>query len=209
MNWIWNYLSPLKKRITIGITIKFIGTGEKLDMIELFHPDRMASRILGMGDVLSLIDKVQTEFDEEQAAKTMEKLKKNEFDMNDLLDQMKQIRKMGPLGKILEMIPGVAGKIDDETAAAGEREFVIMEAIINSMTKKERANPEIITPARKKRIAAGSGTDVSQVNRLLKQHKQMKDMMKQMNKASQNTKGGRRRNPFGGMNMGNFANLLK
>ena len=186
--------AALSVRAVTGKPIKFVGMGEKLDELEPFYPDRMASRILGMGDVLSLLDKVQNEMDEEKAAKAMERLKNDQFDMNDLLDQMKQIRGMGPLGKILEMIPGVAGKVDDEAAAAGEKELATMEAIINSMTKAERANPEIINPNRKRRIAAGSGTDVSQVNRLLKQHKQMKDMMKQMKNFGK--KGGKRRMPF-------------
>ena len=186
--------AALSVRAVTGKPIKFVGMGEKLDELEPFYPDRMASRILGMGDVLSLLDKVQNEMDEEKAAKAVERLKNDQFDMNDLLDQMKQIRGMGPLGKILEMIPGVAGKVDDEAAAAGEKELATMEAIINSMTKAERANPEIINPNRKRRIAAGSGTDVSQVNRLLKQHKQMKDMMKQMKNFGK--KGGKRRMPF-------------
>ena len=186
--------AALSVRAVTGKPIKFVGMGEKLDELEPFHPDRMASRILGMGDVLTLLDKVQTDMDEEKAMKAVERLKNNEFDMNDLLEQMKQIRGMGPLGKVLEMIPGVAGKIDDEAAQAGEKELVIMEAIINSMTKAERANPEIINPNRKRRIAAGSGTDVSQVNRLLKQHKQMKEMMKQMKNFGK--KGGKRRMPF-------------
>ena len=186
--------AALSVRAVTGKPIKFVGMGEKLDDLEAFHPDRMASRILGMGDVMSLIDKVQNEMDEEKAAKTVERLKNNEFDMNDLLDQMKQIRGMGPLGKILEMIPGVAGKIDDETAAAGEKEFMYMEAIINSMTKAERANPDLINANRKKRIAAGSGTDVSQVNRLLKQYRQMKDMMKQVKNMGKKGKGGKRNN---------------
>ena len=202
--------AALSVRAVTGKPIKFVGMGEKLDELEPFHPDRMASRILGMGDVLSLIEKVQTDMDEEKAAKTVERLKNNEFDMNDLLDQMKQIRGMGPLGKILEMIPGVAGKIDDETAAAGEKEFQIMEAIINSMTKAERENPELINPSRKRRIAAGSGTDVAQVNRLLKQYKQMKEMMKQMkNMGKKGGKGGRR-NPLAGMmrNMGGMGGMF-
>ena len=186
--------AALSVRAVTGKPIKFVGMGEKLDELEPFYPDRMASRILGMGDVLSLLDKVQNEMDEEKALKAVERLKNDQFDMNDLLDQMKQIRGMGPLGKILEMIPGVAGKLDDEAAAAGEKELATMEAIINSMTKAERANPEIINPNRKRRIAAGSGTDVSQVNRLLKQHKQMKDMMKQMKNFGK--KGGKRRMPF-------------
>ncbi len=197
--------AALSVRSVTGKPIKFVGMGEKLDELEPFHPDRMASRILGMGDVLSLIEKVQTDMDEEKAAKTVERLKNNEFDMNDLLDQMKQIRGMGPLGKILEMIPGVAGKIDDETAAAGEKEFMYMEAIINSMTKAERENPDIINPNRKRRIAAGSGTDVSQVNRLLKQYKQMKEMMKGVkNMGKKATKGGKRHMPF---NMNALRNM--
>lgn len=186
--------AALSVRAVTGKPIKFVGTGEKLDDLEPFYPDRMASRILGMGDVLTLIDKVQSELDEEKALQTVERLRNDQFDMNDLLDQMKQIRGMGPLSKVLSMIPGVAGKIDDEAAQAGEREFMYMEAIINSMTKEERAHPEIINPSRKCRIAAGSGTEVSQVNRLLKQHRQMKDMMKQMKKLSK--KGGKRRMPF-------------
>ena len=186
--------AALSVRAVTGKPIKFVGMGEKLDELEPFYPDRMASRILGMGDVLSLLDKVQNEMDEEKALKAVERLKNDQFDMNDLLDQMKQIRGMGPLGKILEMIPGVAGKVDDEAAAAGEKELATMEAIISSMTKAERANPELINPSRKRRIAAGSGTDVSQVNRLLKQHKQMKDMMKQMKNFGK--KGGKRRMPF-------------
>lgn len=186
--------AALSVRAVTGKPIKFVGMGEKLDELEPFYPDRMASRILGMGDVMSLLDKVQNEMDEEKAAKAVERLKNDQFDMNDLLDQMKQIRGMGPLGKILEMIPGVAGKVDDEAAAAGEKELATMEAIINSMTKAERANPDIINPNRKRRIAAGSGTDVSQVNRLLKQYKQMRDMMKQMKNMGK--KGGKRRMPF-------------
>lgn len=186
--------AALSVRAVTGKPIKFVGTGEKLDELEPFHPDRMASRILGMGDVMTLIEKAQGEMDEEKALKAVEKLKNNEFDMNDLLEQMKQIRGMGPLGQILSMIPGVAGKIDDEAAQAGEREFMYMEAIINSMTKAERSNPEIINPSRKRRIAVGSGTDVAQVNRLLKQHRQMKEMMKQLKNMGK--KGGKRRMPF-------------
>ncbi len=185
--------AALSVRAVTGKPIKFIGMGEKLDDLEPFHPDRMASRILGMGDVLTLIEKAQGEMDEEKALKAVEKLKNNEFDMNDLLEQMKQIRGMGPLGQILSMIPGVAGKIDDEEAQAGEREIMYMEAIINSMTKAERSNPDIINPSRKRRIAAGSGTDVAQVNRLLKQHRQMKTMMKQLKSMG---KKGKRKMPF-------------
>lgn len=186
--------AALSVRAVTGKPIKFVGMGEKLDELEPFYPDRMASRILGMGDVMSLLDKVQNDMDAEKAAKAVERLKNDQFDMNDLLDQMKQIRGMGPLNKILEMIPGVAGKVDDAAAAAGEKELATMEAIINSMTKAERANPDMINPNRKRRIAAGSGTDVSQVNRLLKQYKQMRDMMKQVKNMGK--KGGKRRMPF-------------
>lgn len=188
--------AALSVRAVTGKPIKFVGMGEKLDDLEVFHPDRMASRILGMGDVLTLIEKAQDDIDEEKTLEMAEKIRSNSFDMNDLLEQMKQIRGMGPLGQILSMIPGVAGKIDDETARAGEKEIMYMEAIINSMTKAERANPDIINPSRKRRIAAGSGTDVSQVNRLLKQHRQMKEMMKQMSNLGKKNGKKRRRMPF-------------
>lgn len=189
--------AALSVRAVTGKPIKFAGMGEKLDDLEVFHPDRMASRILGMGDVLTLIEKAQDEVDEKKALEVAQRLKNNSFDMNDLLDQMKQIRGMGPLSQILAMIPGVSGKIDDDAAAAGEKEITYMEAIINSMTIAERSNPDIINPARKRRIAAGSGTDVQRVNRLLKQYKQMKDLMKQVGGFGKSGKGKKRRRiPF-------------
>lgn len=199
--------AALSVRAVTGRPIKFAGTGEKLDDLEIFHPDRMASRILGMGDVLTLIEKAQDDMDETKAMEVAKRLKENTFDMNDLLDQMKQIRNMGPLNNILAMIPGVAGKVDDETATAGEKEIKTMEAVICSMTKAERANPDLINPARKKRIAAGSGTDVPRVNRLLKQYKQMKDMMKQLGGFK---KGGkkRRRMPFNPGMMKNMPPMM-
>ena len=147
--------AALSVRAVTGKPIKFAGIGEKLEDLEVFHPDRMASRILGMGDVLTLIEKAQDEVDEKKALEVAQKLKENSFDMSDLLEQIKQVRNMGPLGKILEMFPGMSGKITDETAQAGEQEIKYLEAIINSMTKEERANPDIINPARKRRIAAG------------------------------------------------------
>ena len=168
---------------------------EKLDDPEVFHPDRMASRILGMGDVLTLIEKAQDEVDEKKAAEVAQKLKENSFDMEDLLEQIKQVRNMGPLGKILEMFPGMSGKVTDEAAQAGEQEIKYLEAIINSMTKAERANPDLINPSRKRRIAAGSGTDVPRVNRVLKQYKQMKEMMKMLGGKGKNGKR-RKRMPF-------------
>ena len=186
--------AALSVRAVTGKPIKFAGMGEKLDDLEVFHPDRMASRILGMGDVLTLIEKAQDEVDEKKALEVAEKMKSNSFDMNDLLEQMQQMHNMGPMGKILNMIPGLAGKIDDETASAGEKEIRYMEAIIRSMTPAERANPDLINPSRKRRIAAGSGTDVPRVNRLLKQFKQMKEMMKQLGGFGK--KGKKRRIPF-------------
>lgn len=187
--------AALSVRAVTGKPIKFVGTGEKLENIEAFHPDRMASRILGMGDVLTLIEKAQDEVDEKKAAEVAQKLKENSFDMEDLLEQIKQVRNMGPLGKILEMFPGMSGKVTDEAAQAGEQEIKYLEAIINSMTKAERANPDLINPSRKRRIAAGSGTDVPRVNRVLKQYKQMKEMMKMLGGKGKNGKR-RKRMPF-------------
>ncbi len=188
--------AALSVRAVTGRPIKFAGTGEKLEDLEPFFPDRMASRILGMGDMLTFIEKAQTAVDEKQAAKLQEKLLKNKFDLNDLLEQMKQIQGMGPLGQVLGMIPGV--KIKDEEAAQGERELKRVEAIIHSMTKAEREKPTMVTPPRKRRIAAGSGTRVEDVNRVLRQFEQMSKMMKQMQNMQ---KGGKRHSmgPFGGL----------
>lgn len=174
--------AALSVRAVTGKPIKFVGMGEKIDDLEVFYPDRMASRILGMGDVLTLIEKAQKDFDEKETQKLAQKMTENSFDMNDLLNQMRQIKKMGPFEQIMSMIPGLAGKIDDEAAEAGNNQMKFIEAIISSMTEKERANPDIINPSRKKRIALGSGTQVSDVNRLLKQFKDMKKMMKQLGK---------------------------
>ncbi len=161
-----------------GKPIKFVGMGEKLDEFEPFHPERMASRILGMGDMLTLIEKAQQTVDEKEAEKLARKVKDKGFDLNDLLDQMKQIHKMGSIRSIIKLLPG-AGKINDEAMEQGEVQLRKTEAIINSMTKKEREKPSIIDPKRKRRIAAGSGTQVSDVNTLLKQFDQMQKMMKQ------------------------------
>jgi len=170
--------AALSVRAVTGKPIKFIGVGEKLENLEPFHPDRMASRILGMGDVLSLIEKAEQEIDEKTAENMTRKLQDNSFDMNDLLEQMKQLKKMGPLEHVLSMMPGGAGKIKDEDAQRGEEQMKKKEEIINSMTKKERLKPSIINPSRKKRIAAGSGTKVEDVNRLLRQFEQMQKMIK-------------------------------
>lgn len=171
--------AALSVRAVTGKPIKFIGTGEKLGDLETFHPDRMASRILGMGDVLSLIERAQMQIDEKKAAELEKKLKENKFDLNDLLSQMRQIQKMGSLKDTLAMIPGIGNKIKD--ADIDETAFTKMESLILSMTPQERANPDIINPSRKRRIAAGSGRKVEDVNLLLAQFKQMQKMFKQFN----------------------------
>ena len=160
-----------------GKPIKFVGIGEKLDDFEVFHPERMASRILGMGDVLSLIEKAQNTIDEREAERLADKMQSGGFDLNDLLDQMRQIKKMGSLKSLLSMLPG-ANKIDD--SQIDEKQVPRTEAMILSMTPAERAKPSLINPSRKRRIAAGSGTRVEDVNRLLKQYEQMQKLMKQM-----------------------------
>lgn len=172
--------AALSVRAVTGAPIKFTGTGEKLTDLEPFYPDRMASRILGMGDVLTLIEKAEEQLDAKKAEEMAKKLGENSFDMNDLLEQMKQVRKMGSLSQIVSMLPGAKKKLSDEEAEQGEKQLMRTEAIINSMTKKERAKPSIISAQRKKRIAAGSGTKVEDVNRLLKQFEQMQKMMKQL-----------------------------
>ncbi|MBP5362971.1 MAG: signal recognition particle protein [Ruminococcus sp.] len=160
-----------------GKPIKYVGMGEKLDDFEQFHPERMASRILGMGDVLTLIEKAENVMSQKDAEKLTKKFKENTFDMDDLLDQMKQIKKMGSMKSIIGMLPGVGDKLKD--IDVDDSQLNRIEAIITSMTKAERAKPSIINPSRKKRIAAGSGNKVEDVNRLLKQFEQMQKMMKQ------------------------------
>ena len=161
-----------------GKPIKYVGMGEKLDEFEQFHPQRMASRILGMGDMLTLIEKAENTISQKDAEKMAKKLEENRFDMDDLLEQLRQIQKMGSLKSIIGMLPGVGSKLKD--ADIDDRQFVRIEAMITSMTKAERAKPSIINPSRKRRIAAGSGTKVEDVNRLLKQFDQMQKMMKQL-----------------------------
>lgn len=184
-----------------GKPIKFAGIGEKIDDLELFHPDRMANRILGMGDVLSLIEKAKDSYDAKEAEKLAQKLQKNKFDMNDLLAQFEQIEKMGSVSSLIGMIPGLSGKIKEEDI--DERKMPRTKAIILSMTKKEREKPSIIDAKRRKRIAAGSGTTVTDVNELLKQFDMMSKMMK-----SVSGKGGKRKamNMLRGMGgMGGFG----
>ena len=169
--------AALSLRAVTGKPILYVGTGEKLTDIEQFYPDRMASRILGMGDVLSLIDKVQAEVTEEQAREMEKKLRRADFNFEDFYDQIQQMKKMGGIKSILGMLPG-AGQLRD--LEIDDDAFKQTEAMINSMTRKERLNPDIITPPRKRRIAAGAGVDISEVNKLMKQYEQSKKMMKQM-----------------------------
>ncbi len=171
--------AALSARAITGKPIKFVGTGEKLDDLDIFHPDRMASRILGMGDVLSLIEKAEQQFDEEKAMELERKIRKNKFDLNDLLDNLQQVRKLGPMQDLLGMIPGIGSKAKD--IEVDEKQFDRIQAIIQSMTPAERENPDIINPSRKRRIAAGCGQQVEDVNRLLSQYRQMQKMFKQLN----------------------------
>ncbi|KGX88474.1 signal recognition particle protein [Pontibacillus litoralis] len=177
--------------------IKFAGMGEKLDQLEPFHPDRMASRILGMGDVLSLIEKAQNEVDEDQAKQLEQKMRDASFTLDDFLDQMGQVRNMGPLDELLGMIPGADKMKGLKNVQVDEKQLNHVEAIIKSMTKQEREDPGIINASRKKRIAKGSGRNVSEVNRLLKQFTDMKKMMKQMT----NQKGKKGKGGFGGFKL--------
>ncbi len=179
--------------------IKFAAVGEKLEDLEQFYPDRMASRILGMGDVMSLIEKAQSAFDEDKAKEMQMKMKSSDFTFDDFLDQMQQIKKMGPLKNLLEMIPGMSQMKQLKDADIDDKELVKVEAIIQSMTKKERQNPTLINASRKKRIAKGSGTHVSQVNRLLKQFEESKKMMKQFTNMSKSMKKGKMKFPFSGL----------
>lgn len=195
--------AALSVKAVTGKPIMYAGVGEKLDELEEFHPDRMASRILGMGDVLSLIEKVENELDEKKAEEAAKRLQENKFDMNDLLDQFHQIKKMGSLKSILSMLPGMDKQLRD--VDVDDRQLLRIEAIITSMTKKERAKPDIINASRRKRIAAGSGTKVEDVNRLLKQYEQMKKMFKQMNSKGAKRKMLRGMNMPGGNNFGNFG----
>lgn len=181
--------AALSVRYVTGKPIKYIGMGEKLEDLEPFYPDRMASRILGMGDVLSLIEKAQQSFDEEEAKELEKKLRNQEFSLEDFLAQMQQIKKMGPLKNILGMIPGLGNQVDLDSAQLDEKAIVHVEAIIQSMTLEERRNPSILNGSRKKRIAGGSGRTIQEVNRLLKQFEDMKKMMKQFTDMSKGKKG--------------------
>lgn len=187
--------AALSVRYVTGKPIKFVGTGEKLTEIEAFHPDRIASRILGMGDVLTLIEKAQESFDAKKAEELERKMRSQKLDLADFLDQMRQLKSMGGAEQMLSMMPGVSPAALKD-GAVDEREFSKAEAIICAMTPRERANPDMINSSRKRRIAAGSGTGVEDVNRLLRQFDMMKKLMKQLGGAS-----GRRKKGFGGMRL--------
>jgi signal recognition particle subunit SRP54 len=189
--------AALSVRAVTGCPVKFAGLGEKTDAFEPFHPDRMASRILGMGDVLTLIEKAQSSFDQKQAQEMERKLRTQQFTLDDFLEQLQQIKKIGPLNQIMEMMPGMGGlgkKL--KGMSVDEREFVKAEAIIKSMTKKERQEPVIINSSRRKRIASGSGTKVQDVNNLLKQFDMMQKMMKQLGKMEKGKFKGKGKFPF-------------
>ena len=172
--------AALSIKAVTGKPILYIGMGEKLSDLEQFYPDRMASRILGMGDVLTLIEKVQADFDEEKAKEMERKLKKSEFDFNDYLESFKQVKKLGGIGKMLNMMPGMNSQMKNAADNVDEKLIARVEAIIYSMTPAERANPKLLNPSRKNRIARGAGVDIAEVNRLVKQQEQMKKMMKQL-----------------------------
>lgn len=189
--------AALSVKTVTGRPIKFVGVGEKLEDLEVFHPDRMASRILGMGDVLTLIEEAESKFDRKKAEELAEKMTKNKLDFNDLLGQFEQIKKMGPIKGILSKLPGMEKKID--SMDINERQIDWTQAIILSMTPEERSNPSLINPSRKRRIAAGSGRTVEEVNRLLKQLEQMQKMMRQLSGKSGTKKKSRRLPGLGGM----------
>ncbi len=172
--------AAISLRATVGVPIKFLSNGEKLDALEKFHPERLASRILGMGDVLTLVEKAQAQFDEESAGRLEEKIRKSQFTLEDFLDQLQQIKKMGPLSQVLGMLPGMHRM--PATQSIDDRALVKIEAIIQSMTHEERRRPNIINGMRRKRIASGSGTSVQDVNKLMKQYEQMQRMMKTLGK---------------------------
>ena len=168
-------------RAVTGVPVKLIGTGEKLDAIEVFHPDRLAQRILGMGDILTLVERAQEQVDQKTAEEQARKLLDAQFTFDDFYTQLQQVKRMGPLGDLLKMIPGMGGLAKQlPEGPAAEREMRKIEAVISSMTKAERADPGLINGSRRRRIAAGSGTTVADVNQLIKQFAEMRKLMKQM-----------------------------
>ncbi len=185
--------AALSVRAVTGKPIKYVGMGEKMEDLEPFYPDRMASRILGMGDVLSLIEKAQQAYDEDQARELEKKMRNMDFNLEDFFNQLQQIKKMGPIKDLMKMMPGIGGKINIDDLNIDDNATKHIEAIIQSMTKKERQNPDILNGSRKRRIAKGSGTSIQEINKLLKQFDEMKKMMKMMNGMAKGRKG------FGGL----------
>ncbi|NIV33336.1 MAG: signal recognition particle protein [Anaerolineae bacterium] len=181
--------AAISMRSVTGVSIKFLGTGEKTDALEVFHPDRLASRILGMGDVLTLIERAESAFDQEQAERLERKLREASFDLEDFLEQLQQVRKMGSLSQVLELVPGLGQLSQDISPEVTDRQFRRIEAIVLSMTPEERRKPRILNASRRRRIARGSGTSVQEVNALLKQFRQMQRMMKQLGKGKQGMRG--------------------
>jgi len=181
--------AAISMRAITGVPIKFLGTGEKTDALEVFHPDRLASRILGMGDVLTLIERAEAAFDQEQAEQLERKLREASFDLEDFLEQLQQVRKMGSLSQILNMVPGMGRLVQDVSPETTDRQFKRVEAMVLSMTPEERRAPRILNASRKKRIARGSGTTVQELNLLLKQFQQMQRMMKQLGKGKSGLRG--------------------
>jgi signal recognition particle subunit SRP54 len=188
--------AALSIRQVVEKPIKFISTGEKMEALDQFYPDRMANRILGMGDVLSLVERAQQAFDEDEAARLNKKIRQNNFSFEDFYAQLQQIKKMGNIKDLMGMVPGMGQAVKD--ADISNDSFKPIEAIIQSMTLKERQNPDILNPSRKNRIAKGSGTSIQQVNNLLKQFEDMRKMMRMMNKVQD-----------GKMKMPNMGNMLK
>ncbi len=201
-------------RAVTGKPIKFVGEGEKMENLDVFHPDRMASRILGMGDMMTLIEKAQKNFDEEQAQETMEKMRANEFDYNDFFAQLDQISNMGPLENILKMMPGMANNPALKNLNIDPKQFLHIKAIIQSMTPEERENPDLMNPSRRRRLAAGAGRPIVEVNRMIKQFGQMRKMMKQVTNGNfsgmQNMMGGQMPGgKMGQMAMNRMARKMK
>lgn len=201
--------AALSIRAVTGKPIKYVGQGEKMEDLDVFHPDRMASRILGMGDMLTLIEKAQKDYDEDQAQKTVEKMRENTFDFNDFLDQMSQIQKMGPMEDVLKMIPGMANNPALKNVNVDPKDMEHIKAIVYSMTLEERENPDILNPSRRRRLAAGAGRPVVEVNRMIKQFNQMKKMMKQVSNGNmsgmEQLMGGGMPGGAGGSKLGNLA----
>ena len=176
--------AALSIRAATGKPIKFVGQGEKLTDLDVFHPDRMANRILGMGDMLTLIDKAQQNYDEKQAQAMMEKMRENSFDFNDFVEQMDQVANMGPLDEMIKMIPGMANNPALQNVKFDSKDMAHIKAIVMSMTPQEREDPDLLNPSRRRRIAAGSGRSIQEVNRMIKQFKQMRQMMDKVSKGN-------------------------